>query len=54
MIEYIKVNKKGKVYIYKVKQKEKIVSKSLNSIKYYPCYYISSILYGNFYYSLVL
>ena len=49
MTEYIKINKKRRIYIYKVEQKDNIRFKLSNSFKYYPSYHVSLLLYGNLY-----
>ena len=53
-MRYVKVNKKDKICIYKVEQREKVIFKSSNSIKYYFYYFISLIFYSNLDYFLVL
>ena len=50
----IRVNKEYRIYVHEAEQKKETASKSPSNIKYYPCYYISPVFYGNPYYSLVL
>ncbi len=47
MTRRIKVNSRRRVYVHKAKQRESTASELPDTIKYYPSYYVSPVLYGN-------